>query len=48
MNTLSNLSTDEHIVRNLSLGTPHTSKIPSKILLWLIYWEINYWNLEAH
>ncbi|KAH9425937.1 hypothetical protein DERP_014507 [Dermatophagoides pteronyssinus] len=28
---LSNLSTDEQIVRNLSSGTPHISNKPSKI-----------------
>lgn len=35
--TLSSLSTAEDIVRILSVGTPHTWKIPSRIFLWLIF-----------
>lgn len=34
--TLSNLSTAEQIVLNLSLGTPQASKIPSRSALWFI------------
>lgn len=34
MLTLSNLSTDEQIVLNLSVGTPQASNIPSKICRW--------------
>ena len=35
--TLSNLSTEEQMVLNMSLETPHTSKMPSRICLWFTF-----------